>query len=211
MDFAEIFKYPEDGPSACAERIVLAAIFDKEELLSFGVSDKSEDLNEYYLGQDEFSKWRKLWLDPEYLSNFYYDNIEYFRDNFWHGINEETFVTDAIRSAPYIYKDLENALNKNNLEDLFQPLAREDEQHACYTSIRVKSKFGTIFHHYAFRIYAVKVDDGCYIITGGAIKIDKDMGKAPNTQIELKKLNYVYDALAENDLTDKISFLEFVF
>jgi len=211
VDFAVIFKYPKKGPSACAERILFASIFDREELRSFGLSEYSVDLNDCYLGKDEFTKWRELWLDPSYLSDFYCDHIEYFRDSFWKGIDEERFVTDVIASAPRIFEELGEALERNELEDLFKPLAPEDERQADYASVRVKSKFGSILRHFAFRIYAVKVDDGCYVITGGAIKIDKDMGKAPNTRTELAKLNYVHEALLEEGLTDKISFLDFIF
>jgi len=211
VEFAEIYKYPKTAPSACAERILLAAIFDKEELRSFGLSDRSDDLNECYLGKDEFTKWRHLWLDPSFLSDFYCDHIEYFREPFWEGIDEERFVTDAIASAPKIFQDLETALQKNDLEKLFQPLAPEDERQADYTSIRVKSKFGSILRHFAFRIYAVKVDEGCYIITGGAIKITAGMGEAPHTRVELAKLNYVHEALQTEGLTDKVPFLDYIF
>lgn len=190
---------------------MLAAIYDEEELLSFGLTDKSDDLNECYLGKDEFTKWKELWRDPSYLSDFYCNHIEFFRNSYWKGIDEERFVTDTIAAAPRIFRDLKEALEKNKLEDLFQPLAPEDAKQAEYASIRVKSKFGQILQHFAFRIYAIKVDDGCYVITGGAIKIDKDMGKAPNTRIELAKLNYTYEALSEKGLNNKASFLNFIF
>lgn len=118
---------------------------------------------------------------------------------------------DAIASAPEIFRNLEAALQKDDLENLFQPLSPQDERQADYTSIRVKSKFGCIQNHFAFRIYAVKVDDGCYVITGGAIKITRGMSEAPHTKIELDKLNYVHDALLEEGLTDKVSFLDYIF
>lgn len=211
MEFAVIFKHPKENPPACAERILLAAIFDREELSSFGVPDDSDEMNESHLGQDEFTKWRKLMLDPSYLSDFYCNHIEFFRQSFWRGIDEERFVTDAIASSPRIFRELGRSLKEDGLEKLFQPLDSEDECKADYTAIRVKSKFGRIMNRFVFRIYAIKIDTGCYVITGGAIKIDKDMGKAPNTRVELEKLNYVHDAVHEEGLTDKISFLDFVF
>ena len=211
MEFAKIYQYPETGPAPCAERILLAAIFDEEELRSFGSSDRSDDLSESYLGKDEFTKWRRLWQDASFLSDFYCNHIEYFRESFWKGIDEEHFVTDAIASAPEIFRNLKTALQHDELEKLFQPLAPQDEQQADYTSIRVKSKFGRILNHFAFRIYAIKVDDGCYVITGGAIKITKGMSEAPHTKTELNKLNYVHNALLEEGLTDKVSFLDYIF
>lgn len=211
MEFAKIYQYPGTGPAPCAERILFAAIFDEAELRSFGLSDRSDDLSESYLGKDEFTKWRRLWQDPSFLSDFYCNHIEYFREPFWAGIDEERFVMDAIASAPEIFRNLEAALQKDDLENLFQPLSPQDERQADYTSIRVKSKFGCIQNHFAFRIYAVKVDDGCYVITGGAIKITRGMSEAPHTKIELDKLNYVHDALLEEGLTDKVSFLDYIF
>lgn len=211
MEFAKIYQHPKTGPAPCAERILLAAIFDEEELRSFGLSDRSDDLNESYLGKDEFTKWRRLWQDASFLSDFYCNHIEYFRVPFWAGIDEERFVMDAIASAPEIFRNIEAALRKNELEKLFRPLSLQDERQADYTSIRVKSKFGRIQNHFAFRIYAIKVDDGCYVITGGAIKITRGMSEAPHTKIELAKLKYVHEALLKEGLTDKVSFLDYIF
>lgn len=42
-----------------------------------------------------------------------------------------------------------------------------------------------------FRLYAIEIDFDCFIITEGAIKIVEEMKQAPDTKLELLKLNTV--------------------
>ncbi len=208
MEFAIILTYPP-GTKRCADRILFSARYNEDELRSFGISNDNIDFNDLYKGNDEFNKIRKLWQDPAYLNDFYNENEHFFNTEYWNNISKTQFITDTIASAPLIFDKLKKATEENTLEELFQPLDKEDGEKADYTSIRVKSKYGEIRHRFAFRIYAVKIEDGCYVITGGAIKIAKDMGKAPNTRIELAKINQVYAEIGGMD--DKNSFIEFVF
>lgn len=77
---------------------------------------------------------------------------------------------------------------------------REGKEHQL---VRLKSKYGFIINKITFRIYAIEVDVGCFIITGGAIKIVKEMGQAPNTHLELRKINYLFDLLSAEGINTK--------
>lgn len=193
-----------------AESYLVSVIFSRKELLSYGVDESAHELNELYVGLDEFNKLRELWLDPLYLEDFYFANSHYFRDPYWGEIDYETFINDVISSAPLIFEKFAQVLNSNEIDSLFEPLGKEDEDIQDEgVRIKVKSKFGKIGRRIAFRIYAIKVDDGCYVVTGGAIKIVKKMPKAHNTAVELKKLKAVYRDLGEIG-NEKNSFVEFL-
>ena len=45
---------------------------------------------------------------------------------------------------------------EGKLDEIFEPLGREDKARESFMSIRVKSKFGRINRRVAFRIYAIK-------------------------------------------------------
>jgi hypothetical protein len=60
------------------------------------------------------------------------------------------------------------------------------------------------------RIYAIKIDSNCYVITGGAIKITETMQGHQDTLLELTKLEKCKQYLKENDVFDSDSFYELV-
>lgn len=60
------------------------------------------------------------------------------------------------------------------------------------------------------RIYAIKIDSNCYVITGGAIKITETMQGHKDTLLELNKLEKCKQYLKENDVFDSDSFYELV-
>ncbi len=210
MDFNPIFADPEGDVTEESKRFVLAAEYSKEELLSFGLFSTDVDFDEEYFGKDELTKLRELWTDTLYLSDLYNANLSKFDDPYWHNITEEEFITDTIASAPHVFKELESKFNDGTIDDLFESLHKNgDARGGAYS---VKSKFGKIKRRYAFRIYAIKIDIGCYIITGGTIKLTKTMQgeRAYNTKIELKKINHVFKSIGGSDIDNKGTFFDFI-
>lgn len=62
--------------------------------------------------------------------------------------------------------------------------------------------------HHPFRFYAIEIEEKkCYLITGATIKVHKDMKKAGNTEIELKKLEHTLQHLQEKGLDTKDTFV----
>ena len=58
------------------------------------------------------------------------------------------------------------------------------------------------------RLYAIKLDKGMYLITGGAIKLTFHMDEREHTRRELQKLEKVRAFLMEQQVFDADSFLE---
>lgn len=60
------------------------------------------------------------------------------------------------------------------------------------------------------RLYALKIDENCFVITGGAIKMTQKMSEHEETSNELDKLIKARNHLNANGVFDNESFYEFI-
>ena len=60
------------------------------------------------------------------------------------------------------------------------------------------------------RIYAIKLEPGIYVITGGAIKLTRTMQEREHTLVELARMEKVRRFLLDNDIADKDSFVDYL-
>lgn len=201
--------YPERREDAFdADCVIAAVFFDEDELLSFGVKSDSLELDDAFYDYNQFEKTFELWSSPQYLSDFYDQFKSFFQTEYWHGISEDTFLSEVGRSLNTIRRTIITAMQNNTFYTLIEPLQPEEEEKRAFESIRVKLKQGTIIGHYPFRFYAIEIEEKkCYLITGATIKVHKDMKKADNTEIELKKLECTLNHLQENGLDTKDIFV----
>ena len=201
--------YPEKREDAFdAEYVIAAVFFDENELLSFGVKSDSLELDDAFYDYNQFEKAFELWSSPQYLSDFYDQFKSYFQAEYWHDISEDTFLSEVSKSLNTIRETIIAAMENNTFHELIEPLQPEEEEIRIYESIRVKLKQGTIIGHHAFRFYAIEIEEKkCYLITGAAIKVHKDMKKADNTKIELNKLEFTLKHLQEKNMDTKDTFV----
>ena len=201
--------YPQDENEARnAPCIIAASYFDPTELIGFGVDPDAYEVNLPFREDNEFVKVFNLWESPMYLKEFFTRNIDYFRQEYWDDITEDEFVEDVTKSLNRIKKELVDLFNNHTLHTKVEPLEPAEEDLRLHKSIRVKIKQGWIHGRYAFRFYAIEIEENkCYLITGAAIKIHKDMMKAPNTKIEMAKLEYALKELSLDNIDTKESFL----
>ena len=191
--------------------IVAAVYFDKDELLGFGVDNDAVELNEAFIDYNEFDKAFKLWNSPKYLSDFFDRHQRFLEAEYWRGITEREFLKDVARSLGKMKNELRDSMENNGFPELVEPLDEDEEKKRLTDSIRVKIKKGKIKGHYPFRFYAVEIEENkCYLITGSAIKVHKDMKKAPNTEIEFNKLLRVYTDLSGNGVNTKDAFISYL-
>ena len=214
-----IFISPPSAIPQEAQFVVFAVAFDKEDWAELGVKNGAIELNPVYVGKNEFINLRAKWKDPLYLKTFYKENEAFFQTEYWEQLSEEVLLADVAASIPRIFKRIGEALIERDLSNLFDPLSEKDvffkEQNAkdpCHRQlIRLKSKYGYILDKIPFRIYAIEVDKDCYIITGGAIKVVKEMKQAPNTSLELRKIDYLYRELQLANINTKQDLLGFLY
>lgn len=60
------------------------------------------------------------------------------------------------------------------------------------------------------RIYAIKLEPGCYIITGGAIKLTRTMQEREHTLVELNKMESVRRFLVDGGVVDADGFIDYL-
>lgn len=185
---------PEDpGEILDVKCLVVAAFYDENERRSFGIA---EDIIDAFPDDNELNVFFNMLKSPLIISDFYDENRSLLQEDYWKDVSEYEFLNSTLVSGKEIVEWFLPAITDESWYDDMKPLSREDEEQRPDSSIRVKIKKGVIKNRYPFRIYAIEVEyKRCYIITGGTIKIHKDMRKADNTEIELKKLNYTLQQL----------------
>ena len=96
-----------------------------------------------------------------------------------------------------------------DLDKIFRPLenSRTSEMLLGREKARIKERPR---HVSWLRIYAIKLEPGCYIITGGAIKLTHTMGEREHTLAELAKMEQVRNYLIDNQAIDADGFVDFL-
>jgi hypothetical protein len=85
------------------------------------------------------------------------------------------------------------------LEMLFKPLNNStyNTPSLMYSKALVTKK---IYREPLLRIYAIRIDANCYVITGGAIKLTDKMAEHPDTEKELMKISQCKSFLIQNGI-----------
>ncbi len=158
---------------------------------------------------DEFEKKFMQWSDIEYLEEFF----ETHKRDLENGFYRNTTVEDAV----FITKDQASQLEQKliqlskfpvkslpeSLDKLFRPLDKNLTENELE-----KSKAYGIPAPSWLRVYAIKISQNVYIVTGGAIKLTKYMSEREHTDKELRKLYRTVDFLKEQGIIDREGFEE---
>ena len=91
---------------------------------------------------------------------------------------------------------------ESNLDSLFRHL--ENSRYSEMALGKEKAKGAGICKRPSWlRIYAIKVEEGTYVVTGGAIKLTATMSERKHTLAELAKLELVRNYFIDNGVFDK--------
>ena len=159
-----------------------------------------EDCNELYNVLDK-------WNDVLWLRNFFIAN----KTDLWLnynmlGINEA--VMDTIEDSEILEAALLDLSPNADLDTLFRPLSnyiQESYLEKEKAKIRKRGK-----HASWLRIYAIKLNSGIFIITGGAIKLTATMQERVHTAIELIKIEQVRRFLIDNGIADETGLEDYI-
>ena len=96
-----------------------------------------------------------------------------------------------------------------DLDQIFRPLenSRTSEMLLGKEKARLRNRPR---HDSWLRIYAIKLEPGIYVITGGAIKLTLTMQEREHTLVELARMEKVRRFLLDNDIADKDSFVDYL-
>lgn len=151
---------------------------------------------------NEYDRLLDSWTDTEYVRRFLNKNETDIPAHKTKRQLIEYITEDAIS----IDEQLINITQSENesLSQFFRPLDNSEYQ------LRILSLQKGRQH--CLRIYAVKIDEDTFVITGGAIKLPLQhlMKDREHTRIELQKLSNARDYLRAYDIFDEDSFFEFL-
>ena len=151
---------------------------------------------------NEYDRLMELWDDVEYI----YDFLKKNKADIPHPRTIEQlagFIMDDAMEIDDLLIDITERTDKP-LAHFFMPL------HNLESSVKILSLQKGRQH--CLRMYAIKIDDDTFVITGGAIKLPLQhlMKDRPHTKIELQKLEKAKSYFKEKDVFDEDSFFEFL-
>lgn len=154
---------------------------------------------------EELDEWRKLlrdWSDVEFLNNFFHENANDLTSGFYGLFDIKDAVLQTITDA----KSLENLVLKlakfgrldtnNTLQTLFKPLSNSNYK---ASDVRKEKAYGLSYKSW-LRLYALRIDENAYVITGGAIKLTETMNDREHLQKELLKLEIARNWFVDNQV-----------
>jgi hypothetical protein len=117
-----------------------------------------------------------------------------------------TSVIEMVRELREQANRLDEQLSKllsqvdGKIEDFFKPLHNQEYRTRILSKQKGRQQY--------LRIYALKIDDNCFVITGGAIKFHHLNVDRAHTRIEMQKLDHCRDYLKEQGVHDADSYFE---
>lgn len=118
-------------------------------------------------------------------------------------------IEDTIEDSDRLQGIIMDISPDANLDELFHPL--ENFRTSDILLGKEKAKLKRMERHASWlRIYAIKLSDGIYVITGGAIKLSLKMEEREHTKQELLKMEKVRSFLLNESIIDDDSFVEYM-
>lgn len=176
------------------------------ELVCIFVGDNAEGLYavRYASGEkDEFERLFDHWDDAGFVMSYFLMNDEYLKHPFFDNYSLEVLVYKVQREAEEI-RQLALETNGQSIIRLFRPLETKQKVFSLQAHLqRAKAalKEPALFPRPLLRIYGLRMDETTFIITGGAIKITRQMDDHPDTKEELRKMELVRDWLVSTGNT----------
>ena len=148
------------------------------------------------------------WNNPEWLVDFFLANMADL-ESFFKITDINQAIYDTIDDSHRIQCLILDISPEADLDKIFRPLenSRTSEMLLSKEKARIRNRQQ---HASWLRIYAIKLEPGCYIITGGAIKLTRTMEEREHTLQELRKMEQVRDYLISNKAIDAEGLVDFL-
>lgn len=142
-----------------------------------------------------FEEWNDYQWLRDFFKRHYADLSSYF-----HIVDIDRAIFDTVDDANYLECLIMDINPDINLDEVFYPL--ENYRASEMILGRTKAKGRNSAHSSWLRLYAIRLESGRYIITGGAIKLTATMKEREHTLNELIRLNKVRDFLLAEGISD---------
>lgn len=157
---------------------------------------------------DELTMLFRNWSNGNYLLDFFLSNMEDLK-NFFHVQRISEAIKDTVEDAQVLQKLILDFPYTEHLDGLFHPLSLSDNRVTEMTREKARN-WDRDRHASWLRIYAIRVQEDVFVVTGGAIKLTPAMQDRPHTQEELNKLNQCREFLKNNGVIDQDSFVDLI-
>ena len=163
----------------------------------------------HYDGQEE-NEFRRLfseWNDIDYLLSFFRQHISFLDKDIWSEFENEpenaakSVIIDANKLEPYIQELEENTKNgkKPDFDSFFQPF---DGKYTYVIELVPMKAYGMNKHTF-LRLYAIKLDDNCYLIIYGGLKLGRSVQDSPILKDNvIKKIDWALYYLKQEGIYD---------
>ncbi|NJD23311.1 MAG: hypothetical protein FIA82_11680 [Melioribacter sp.] len=175
----------------------IVVIFETQNQALFSFKYDDEEI-------DELDRLFDQWQDIEYLEDFFTRNRSDLTSGFFGKISIEEAVLQTRKDAKELQKQflaIEES-DENNplyLNSYFKPL-----DNITYKQNELeKTKAYGIIENSWLRLYAIRVPENYFIITGGTIKLTRTMRERSHTQNELDRLDNCLAFLRANGIFDE--------
>lgn len=148
------------------------------------------------------------WNDVVWLRDFFKTNFEdltsYFKIT---DVNQAIY--DTIEDSEQLQCLIMDISPDANLDEIFRPL--ENSRTSEILLGKEKARLHNTPRHASWlRIYAIKLEPGIYVVTGGAIKLTRTMQEREHTLAELARMEKVRSYMLDNNIIDKDSFDDYM-
>lgn len=132
------------------------------------------------------------WNDYEWLRTFFIKHMDDL-SSYFHITDIDRAVFDTVDDANELECLILDIDPNVNLDELFRPLENTRLSEVLLGREKAKGQFHS--HASWLRLYAIRLESGRYVITGGAIKLTATMQEREHTLEELNRLNKVRNHL----------------
>lgn len=157
---------------------------------------------------DELTRVFRNWSNFDFLLDFFLDN-QHDLENFFHVHRIREAIQDTVEDADDLEKMILQFPGTGGLDSLFHPLSLSDNRAAELTREKARN-WDRERHASWLRIYAIRLEKGIYVVTGGAIKLTPTMQERPHTKAELDKMDKCREYLKSNGVFDQDSFIDYI-
>jgi len=144
--------------------------------------------------RSELHKRLELWQDQEYVFSFLKENKADVKSSL------EQVAQSILDDADEIEDELYELAETGKLNPYFEPLYDKTYKFEMYQKGKRRK----------LRLYAIKIEDHCFIITGGAIKLTPKMQDRPHTQRERDRLDECQTFLENHEIENADLLYEFL-
>lgn len=143
------------------------------------------------------------WCNPEYVYEFFKDNRQLLDQARYRDYTVQEAAIKTLEDAVILFDQLETyshsgfESNEQNLSDFFAPLHKNETNLPPYQASKA---YGVQIKNSWLRLYAIRLDVNCYIITGGGIKLVNAMQDVPYLAEQLEYLAQTQRYLEKNQV-----------